>query len=288
MTGNEDVRLTYLYLRLAMVGLPIALGVSLGVEMAVGTSGDLGSISAYYYTAVRSVFVGSIIAMGLALIAIREPDQGGADTLLNLAGLLAPFVALVPTPLKEGERLNGDSVTCPHFDRCIPGDLVDGVVNNSVAYLVVATLGVVLAGVMARRAGGLSRSVLVGLALSAFLVLVAWVLLLVPGLQPFFLAGAHYAAAVPMFALLVYVIWLHSVRTKETGVRLAALPYWRVYRVLTVLTAAVLVVGVVYGALLLGVPDAKWTPWLFVVEATLLGAFTIFWAVQTWERVTTA
>lgn len=62
------------------------------------------SISGYYYTPSRNVFVGALVVIGVSLIAIKGSTDR-EDVLLNLAGVLAPIVAFVPTTL--GPRRSG-------------------------------------------------------------------------------------------------------------------------------------------------------------------------------------
>ncbi|HEV8455040.1 MAG TPA: hypothetical protein VGQ24_09130, partial [Gemmatimonadales bacterium] len=98
---NEVVVRTSRYLRLGMVGLVLGLAASLFFELNRVQNIDgkwclLGSISAYYYTPVHGFFVGTLVAIGISLFAIRG-NTVAEDTLLNFAGVLAPFVALVPT-----------------------------------------------------------------------------------------------------------------------------------------------------------------------------------------------
>jgi hypothetical protein len=54
------------------------------------------SISAYYFTPTHSIFVGGLVAIGVALIAVKGSTDL-EDALLNVAGVLAPIVAFVPT-----------------------------------------------------------------------------------------------------------------------------------------------------------------------------------------------
>ncbi len=90
-------RETYRYLRVGIVVLTAVLGSSVvGVAVTEGWVWR-GSISAYFYSPARSVFVGALMAIGICLVAL----QGRLhleDELLNTAGLLMPFVALVPAP----------------------------------------------------------------------------------------------------------------------------------------------------------------------------------------------
>src|SRR5262249_27096748 len=59
---SESTTKTYLYLRVGLVALAVFLGTSLVIELAFGDTEWQGSISAYYYTPVRSVFVGTLTA----------------------------------------------------------------------------------------------------------------------------------------------------------------------------------------------------------------------------------
>ena len=113
---SESTTETYLYLRVGLVALAVFLGASLVIELAFGDSPWLGSISAYYYTPVRSVFVGTLSAMGVCLIAIKGRDRPREDLMLNLAGMCAPVVALVPTPLEDA--------ACGAETRCVPESYV--------------------------------------------------------------------------------------------------------------------------------------------------------------------
>ena len=86
---------TYAFLRLGVVAVIAVLAVSVAKQYAAADCLQ-GSISAYYYLPVRSVFVGALVALGFALIALwgKTPFEDG---FMNLAGMLAPVVAFVPT-----------------------------------------------------------------------------------------------------------------------------------------------------------------------------------------------
>src|SRR4051794_19282464 len=140
---SESTTKTYLYLRVGLVALAVFLGASLIIEIAFGDTRWQGSISAYYYTPVRNVFVGTLTAMGVCLIAVKGRDKPREDLMLNLAGMCAPVVAMVPTPLESDH--------CGDASRCVPVPYVPGVVNNVEALLVVGVLGVAFAARTVRR-----------------------------------------------------------------------------------------------------------------------------------------
>jgi hypothetical protein len=276
-THSQSTAKTYLYLRVGLVALALFLAASLVIELAFGSGPWLDSISAYYYTPVRSVFVGTLTAMGVCLIAIKGRDRPREDLMLNLAGMCAPVVAMVPTPL-EGSR------ACGAARSCVPDSYVPGVENNVEALLVVGVVGVLFAARTVRR-GRRERGDLVALGASAagLAGFAAWFAL---GRQSF-LDYAHYGTAVPMFALIVAVALVNAARVEEfvaAGGRLGmgrAATYQHAYRLIAYLMG--LVIG---GALVLFLVEAAtgaepFAHWVFVVEALLLAAFTAFWILQT-------
>jgi hypothetical protein len=88
---------SYLFLRRAIGLIGLALPVVLIVGKQVFEGGDLvGSLSGYYYTDVRNVFVGAMCATGVFLLAYYGHDfvDNVAST---VAGLGAIGLALFPT-----------------------------------------------------------------------------------------------------------------------------------------------------------------------------------------------
>ena len=274
---SESTAKTYLYLRVGLVALALFLGASLVIELAFGDTEWLGSISAYYYTPVRSVFVGTLCAMGVCLIAIKGRDRPREDLMLNLAGMCAPVVALSPTPLE-------DAAACGGATRCVPDEFVPGVVNNIEALLVVGVVGVLFAARTVRRdthergdllAIGVSGAGLVGFAL--------WFAL---G-RDSFLDYAHYGTAVPMFGLIVAVALVNAAHVDDFVAAGGTLTMGQAVTYKTAYRWIAYVMGLVMGgALALFVVKAvtgsePFAHWVFVVEALLLAAFTAFWILQT-------
>jgi hypothetical protein len=274
---SESTTKTYLYLRVGLVALAVFLGASLVIELAFGDTTWQGSISAYYYTPVRSVFVGTLTAMGVCLIAIKGRDKPREDLMLNLAGMCAPVVAMVPTPLV--------SDSCGDASRCVPASFVPGVVNNVEALLVVGALALLFAARTVRRDTH-ERGDLVALGVAAA-GLVGFALWFAIG-RDSFLRYAHYGTAVPMFGLIVGVALVNAARVDDFVAAGGTLPmgrsstvFRRAYR-----TIAYFMGAVIAGALVLFVVKATtdsepFSHWVFVVEALLLVAFTAFWILQT-------
>lgn len=144
---------TYRFLRFSVLAVIAALTTSLVIEIAE-TGCVQGSISAYYFTDARSFFVGALVAIGLVMIVLwgKSPAEDGW---LNLAGMLAPVVAFVPTTETADTRKcaletsSGATVTSDRQEVAIVETAGRSAIdNNMLAYLVV--IGLVLLAVLVR------------------------------------------------------------------------------------------------------------------------------------------
>ena len=114
--SNEDVFFAnYMFLRktVGWVGtlLPVILLVANPIALSIENSpcGVIpGSVSGYYYSPVRNIFVGAMCAQGLFLIAYVGYDLGDR-VITDLAGVFALGVALFPT---KPTVASPPSVTC--------------------------------------------------------------------------------------------------------------------------------------------------------------------------------
>ena len=103
--GSDSLLVSYLALRRAigMIGVALPFALALGA-IAAGNAGVQRSVSAYYYTAMGDVLVGSLCAIGVFLLSYQgyEPKDSIAG---NLACVFALGVALCPTtPLANATR----------------------------------------------------------------------------------------------------------------------------------------------------------------------------------------
>lgn len=88
---------TYFVLRMVIAGAAVALPLALLVWSGVDPRVEFAdSLSAFYYTPARGLLVGTLVAIGVALVAYRGYTRG-ENRLLNAAGALAIVVALFPT-----------------------------------------------------------------------------------------------------------------------------------------------------------------------------------------------
>jgi hypothetical protein len=252
---------TWRYLRLAMVALVVGLGVSIAYErLKVHPGCFQASISAYYYTPVRGYFVGSLIGIAVSLLCLRG-NTAGEDVLLNLAGMFASVVALVPTP---------DAGTCMSVPFAME-DRAANIANNVSALLAVGALALVMVAIMAVREPR-TRTSIIASATAGLVWLAA--LLVFEIARHFFDNMAHYTAAVLMFACIIAVGVINAAEYKKhkSGSVLRN-PY-------TAVAAGMGMAIVVSGGArwVLG-----WRHWTIAIETALIALFAIFWAVQTKE-----
>lgn len=272
---------TYRYVRAAIIGSMLLLFISLVLQ--VGADGGVvkGSISEYYYWPVRGILVGTLITTGVAVVAIKG-RPGLEDTALNLVGMLAPLVALVPTPL-----LPFDEATCREgVERCIPAEFLPGVLNNVSALLLLGAPLLVFAWWTAVAAGRCDGATRVGLA-AATALWTAVGLWFGPTstwpLRESFMMWSHYAAAIAMFGLIIVVVWYNALRTDcHFHVARMRVSYRPVYVVIAATMALALLVSLI---IFFATDQAsrRSSTVLFWLEAVLLVLFVVFWIAQTVE-----
>ena len=279
--GLGDVaRKSYRYLRVSVVAVALLLGIALVLEIVWGGRERFGSISGYYYSPVRSIFVGALVAIGPALISIKG-RAGWEDTMLDLAGMLAPVVALVPTPLPDAR----DDVDCAGGAvKCIPAEFVPSVENNIAAIAILGAVALVFAwfsaGARLRRRASARYGLMAACAVWAVFVAV---FLVAP---EFFMSVAHYAAAIPFFLLIAGVAYLNGRRApaRRNVAVLTPDEYGRSYRTISGLMILTLVLTGAYYALTAVTDAAPWFATIAVVEGVLLALFVVFWVLQTAEN----
>jgi hypothetical protein len=144
---DDDVPKTYLYLRLSIILAVVLLLSSILVEWLTIRCLQT-SVSAYYYTPVRAILVGTFFAIGFALVVYKGQDLR-EDFFLNLAGMFIAIVAIAPTL---------DVGTCSSIRREADPILADGTVapwlianvrNNMYALIAAGTIAVVVAAILA-------------------------------------------------------------------------------------------------------------------------------------------
>jgi len=272
---------TWRYLRASMIGFVLAIFIGVGFERSKAPGCFQTSISAYYYTPVHGVFIGALVAVGTCLICLRG-NTDAEDILLNLAGMFAPVVALVPTP---GTGSCGSVLTTAD-NRDV------NISNNMFVLLAVGAAGFVFLAVIAivgrvRHGSWPPRLSLIGYALT--LAVWGYAVVTFAWLRAFFRDTAHYSAAIAMFVCFLAVVILDAVNYKvqmEPAVAAHPVPAkvkatflsWRnPYAVIALVMIADAIGWGIAGLVF------NWSHWIIWIEATLIALFAVFWGWQTSE-----
>ncbi|MFC8682648.1 hypothetical protein ACFT30_14110 [Microbacterium ureisolvens] len=265
---STSLERTYRYLRIGIAGTVVAIFVA--VAQAATTYGWLTSVSDYFYTPARNVFVGALIAVSLALFALS--GRGAERALLDAAALFAPLIALVPTTVAAG-AVPGVDVTCEA--RCFPPAYEADVANGMSVYLVLGVLVLILALVLGALGQVSLRAVWPSLLIAAIVLAAAgltWAFA-----REAFLAQGHFVATTAFFALFA------AVAIRSAFPRRGPRPS-PVVRVLYIAIAAGLVLLLVLYVVLLPQADASGIPIVLIIEAAALALFFAFWVVQGIEK----
>jgi len=262
---------SYRYLRLAMVAMVLGLAVAV-VHEVLRADGNCWqtSLSGYYYTPVRNLFVGALVAIGVCLVSLKG-NTDSEDVLLNFAGICAPFVALVPIH---------DPGACGVVTDDLNRDL--NIANNVTALLAVFGAALIALAVLwwhNRRSANdeppPTRIEILGYAASVLVLLAA---VAVFRLRPeWFDRYGHPVAAIAMFAFVFVNVVVNAVNIYYER-RHTDAPVRRLNRYTWI---ALAMAACVVGSLLLGWRGVE--HWLLVIEAGLIGCFAVFWAAQTGE-----
>jgi hypothetical protein len=279
---SEDARKTYRYLRIGIIGAVVLLAVSIAIERSKVNCYQT-SISAYYYTPARAIFVGSMIAVGLALIVYK--GRGVLeDTCLNFAGMLAPVVAVAPTT-DAGTCWSVEPIPRPiKPDGSLAAWVVHNINNNFYALLIAGGIGLVVAVILVivvefrhskdpvkslkAPVEKVARGTWASLAVTALLLLLGW--WLIENWSDFY-TRAHGFAAVIFFFFLGLAIAFNAAAhwRKETGL------FW-VY--------AGVVVLMLLGFILIPSLRVGGDHTVFWLEAWEILMFLAYWIVQTAEN----
>jgi cytochrome bd-type quinol oxidase subunit 2 len=276
---SQDAIKTYRYLRIGMIGAVVLLSASVALERGNVDCWQT-SVSAYYYTPVRAIFVGTLIAVGFALIVYKGRNTW-EDASLNFAGGFAPVVAVAPTT-DVGECWSVQPDPLPvGKDGSLAGWVVADIDNNMYALLIVASLGVLVTAAIAAvamrdkaRAPTVLRDLgtRISLALSAAIILLAWWLI---GNWDGFYTHAHGYAAVLLFVFLIAAIIVNVVVHWTRDADRSAIWCWTytIVAALMIIGAAVLPTTRIFG-------DHT----VFALEVYEIALFAAYWVAQTVEN----
>lgn len=298
-TEGRDAVLTYRYLRITMVAVLLMLGFSV-LYQRWGEGCELGSVSAYYFTPVRSVFVGALFVFGAALIAYHSsrPEE---EALLNLSGFTSIVVALVPTTSNGCKPTGGPpAVTNNIYSLGFATAIAIGLAFwiNRIAKRPV-TKAVRPNKTSARGPDRLSRQAengkrsWRGRGLAAFRswwsnhgsAWLVWACRVAPvaGFVYFlfwrdqFIAEAHKIAAIIMVVGLIFYMFFNATLADHPMERILKVPYEWIYRFLAGALLIVLVLIWIFSA------TTGFGFQIYLLEFIIIGVFVVYWLVQSVE-----
>jgi hypothetical protein len=278
---------TWRYLRVSMIGL--VLGIFIAVLFEVSKTHPAcyqTSISAYYYTPVHGILVGALVAVGACLICLRG-NTDGEDILLNLAGMFAPVVALVPTP-GTGSCRSVPTAAEPR-DANIGNNMFALLIVGLAAFVVLAVL--TLAGHVKHKRPWPPWQSITGY----IVTIVVWVYAVVTfwAARSFFTHTAHYSSAIAMFVCFLGVVMLDAISYKihtdssvdirdplQVKVKATFADALKPRNAYLWIAIAMILNAVAWGVVGL---VFNWQHWIFWIEATLIFMFAFFWSWQTVE-----
>ncbi len=285
---------SYRYLRIAMIGVLFALAAAVFYQSSQQSS-LLASVSAYYYTSAQGVFVGALIGLGVSMIALQGMNDA-ENTFLNLGGMFAIVVAIVPTgrgpdfdtAVQACRESGGTLLThrasttldCPTVHALQEASRAN-VENNMAALLIVGGLALILAAVILYKgrssgAGTAGRKWAVAGFSAAALLWVGGLIALAVSVD--WLAGnAHYIAASSLGLCILVVVGANAHRRQVRDRSANAGNLLSAYRYTWIAGVMLVGAGVLIGLWQAGVISLFW------VEISVALMFILFWTVQTLE-----
>jgi hypothetical protein len=260
---------SYRYLRIGIVGLLVAIG-SAVIYQRVQPNCSLSSVSAYFYTPARSVFVAGLVGLGVCMLALRGLNLA-EDIFLNIGGIFAFLVAFVPT--------GGGSGPCQDPDTRVSASVHDNITALLIVGIVAIAMAFILLGI---GWNGLEKTHRWWALAEGIFALALWTATLI--VITFYLSWAlsyvHYISAISLAVCIIAVAGANAYRHDEAPVRGSLLrtgmlsdPAKFLY---TWIAAGMLVISLVL--LVLAVTGVITVYW---VEIPVAGLFAIFWTAQT-------
>ena len=267
LNAHEMLKRTYRFMRLAMAMMALAILLAMVIEK-LRAPGWEESISAYYYTAARPIFIGAMVAIGGFLISIKGRTNI-EDISLNLAGMMAPLVPLIPP--NQASETTGSVISRVGFS-VTERQRHELLVNNLTTVLIVAGVSFVAVYWIGRAKGdsvNLRPHAKVGLAIAAGVAVIGVVLYVtVDAVRE----NSHGLAALLMFVFLWPAIVANAYSAQREKYRA-----WYAAIAISMLVFA--------GAVIVGIKAApSWRHEVLVLEILELTPFLVYWIVQTIEQ----
>ena len=296
MEDHQHIANTYWTLRLGIVAMVVFLFLSLFFLIGVVNDWEWGSlldwhllesISSYWYTPARPAFVGTLFAVGMALIVYRGNSES-ENFLLNFAGFVAFLIAVIPTQNDPNVPDNDDIgfVGCQDYCTGLDDELTAlSMTTIAAALLTVALLAFVVALIVRRGSGKNNGETFDPWALltievtGALLVVFALLLWLFPET---IIEHGHNVAAATFFLAIIVDVWVNAIsyaRNKRRPLSQALIHIRGRNRYMDI---ALLMLGVLLVTLLAELFNVPWLS-IFWLEVVLISLFGVYWVYQTMD-----
>jgi uncharacterized membrane protein YiaA len=284
---------SYRYLRLAMIGLLLALAAAVFYQSFQQDS-ILSSVSAYYYTPAQAIFVGALLGLGAIMIAMQGMNDA-ENMFLNLGGMFAIVVAIVPTArggdftsvVRACRQSGGTLLThqastnsnCPTVLALVEATR-DNVQNNMVALLSVGFVALAMAGFLlvrnwtAKREDEGRRWVIAGF-FAACLVWLCGLVALAASVD-WLADNGHYIAGGGLLVSILVLAGSNTYRRRKSREKTSAVQ--AVKPALRGLSGVMVAISIVF----IGLWQTNRIS-LFLLEMVVAFLFALFWTVQTLE-----
>jgi hypothetical protein len=292
--SDQAAAKSYRYLRIAMIGVLFALAAAVFYQSSQQSS-FLASVSAYYYTSAQGVFVGALIGLGVSMIVLQGMNDA-ENTFLNLGGMFAIVVAIVPTgrgpdfdTAVQACRKSGGTLLTHRASKTLDCPTVHAlqeasranVENNMAALLIVGGLALILAAVILAKGrnegGGTAGRKWVFAGFSAAVLLWAAGLIALAVSVDWLAGNAHYIAASSLGLCILVAVVANAHRRQERSRKTTAVNLLSAYRYTWIAGVMLVGAGVLIGLWQAGVISLFW------VEISVALMFILFWTVQTLE-----
>ena len=226
------------------------------------------------------MFVAGLCAIGTCLFVYRGTTIR-EDVVLNLSGVLAFFVAFIPTPLAAAKT--GAGTLCGRSN--VPSDVqLSAALDNNIVSGLVALVAVAIAywvfGGFLREGRGRPAA---GSVVASFVVAAVPVALYLARPEKVEQLG-HYVAAIGLFCGVIAMIVMHAWPEQFAGVGADGEKPATEEKFAHIYACVIVVMGLILAATLVMKFVLHLDNALFLLESGLIAAFTFFWAVQTWEN----
>lgn len=261
----------YRDVRVGMVIVTLMVFVAIVIEQLSATCWQF-ALSAYYYTSAHSILIAALLALGALFIMYRGSNDT-EDVLLNLAGVSALMIAMVPQgPLTKKER-------CGQYD--LPDGFVPAIQPNVWTVVVALIVGWSAMSVLhSRNHTRHKRSPLGAVALSIFWVIMALGLIALVFFPNRFYAHIHGISGVLMLLSFIITVFCAALVVRQEDTDKA--PHKDGYKWFYWIIAGVMVVTLI-GVIAVHLKHPGWEPWVIWLESAVILEFALYWAIQTWE-----